>query len=304
MPTAQPGIFAFGTRSHYYLEFDLVPDADPGMVLDALRALREPPVTAGGANIVIGLGPDLWRRLAPHDSPDDLRDFDEVAGPSGHRAPATPHDIWLWFHGTGHDLVLDMARAAAVALAPAATLAAEQPGFVYQDSRDMTGFVDGTENPPVWEAHLAALVPDGAPGAGGSHVLAMRWVHDLGRFHALSEDEQERVIGRTKPDSVDLGDDVRPASAHISRTVIEDAEGEELEILRRSTPFGSVAEQGLYFVAFSTGQARVREMLSRMFGTSGDGTHDRLVEFSTPVSGAFYFAPSLDALYGVFAGGG
>lgn len=302
VPTAQPGIFAFGTRAHYYLELDLFPDADPDVVLDALRALREPPVTAGGANMVIGFGPELWRRLASRDVPSDLRAFDEIAGPTGRRAPATQHDLWLWFHGTNHDVVLDMARAAAAALAPAACLAAEQPGFVYQDSRDMTGFIDGTENPPIWEAHLAALVPDGQPGAGGSHVLVMKWVHDLGSFHALAQEEQEAVIGRTKPDSVELGDDVRPATAHISRTVIQGDDGEELEIFRRSTPFGTVDEQGLYFVAFSREQARVREMLARMFGTSGDGGHDRLTEFSTPVSGAFYFAPSLDALLGVFSG--
>ncbi len=37
-------------------------------------------------------------------------------------------------------------------------------------------------------------------------------------------------------------------------------------------------------------------MLSRMFGESGDGLHDRLTEFSRPVTGAYYFAPSYNAL--------
>ena len=196
-------------------------------------------------------------------------------------------------------MVVDVARAATVALGPVAKLAHEQPAFVYKESRDFFGFIDGTENPPVWEAHLAALVPDGEPGAGGSHVLNMKWVHDLGRFNALPDEEQERVFGRTKQDSVELDDDVRPETAHISRVVIEDDDGEELEIYRRSTPWGTVTEQGLNFVAFSNDVTKYDLMLARMFGKA-DGVVDRVTEFSTPVSGAYYFAPSLAHLYGVF----
>jgi putative iron-dependent peroxidase len=167
---------------------------------------------------------------------------------------------------------------------------------VYRDSRDLTGFVDGTENPPVEEAHDVAIVPSGQKGAGGSHVVAMRWVHDLTSFHALTRAEQEGTIGRTKPDSVELDD--KPATAHISRVVIEE-DGEELEIYRRSVPYGRVAELGLYFIAFSADPSRYHKMLARMFGTTSDGVHDRLTDFTRPVSGSFYFAPSLDALDGI-----
>lgn len=302
MATPQPGIFAFGTRSHYYLEYDVDPQSDPDDVLEALRALREPPVTSGGANIVIGMGRDLWSRLSPETTPPSLPRFETITGAGGRTAPATQHDVWLWTHGTHNDIVTDIARAATVALAPAARLAHDQPAFVYHDSRDMFGFIDGTENPPVWEAHLAALVPPGEVGEGGSFVLTMKWVHDMGAFHGLPEEEQEAVIGRTKQDSEELDDEVLPETAHISRTVIEDEEGEELEIFRRSTPFGSVREQGLNFVGFSCEPKRLDTMLRRMFGTSGDGVHDRLIEFSRPVTGAYYFTPSLEALHGVFAG--
>jgi putative iron-dependent peroxidase len=181
-----------------------------------------------------------------------------------------------------------------------ATLAHELPAFVYQDSRDFFGFIDGTENPPIWEAHLVVPIPDGEPGAGGTFAFVQQWRHDLGRFDANPEAEQEAVIGRTKPDSVELDDDVRPPTAHISRTVIEDDDGEELEIYRRSTPWGNATEQGLNFVAFTNDLSIVETMLARMFGTAGDGLHDRLLEFTTPLTGANYFVPSLDALYGVF----
>ena len=176
-----------------------------------------------------------------------------------------------------------------------AQLGAEQAGFTYRDGRDMTGFVDGTANPPSHRAADVALVPPGEAGEGGSHVLVMRWVHDLEAFNQLAVEEQQHVIGRTKPDSVELAEAAKPPTAHIARVTIE-VGGEELKIFRRSVPYGTVREHGLYFVAFSADQSRYDRMLARMFGTTGDGVHDRLINFSRPVSGAYYFAPSLNAL--------
>ena len=293
MTTPQPGIFAQGTRSQYHLEFDLLDGVDPTAVAAAVGRLREPSVTSGGTNLVIGFRADVWRRIAPHDTPPDAHDFAGIEG-NGRRAPATPHDLWVWLHGTGPDVLLDNARAVTHTLAPVATLSQEEPCFVYLDSRDLTGFIDGTENPQVDEAPEVAIVPPGKPGEGGSHVITQKWVHDLAAFHALSPQDQEAVIGRTKPDSTELDD--KPDTAHISRVVVEDDEGEELEIYRRSTPYGRIQELGLYFVAFSADPSRFEIMLNRMFGTA-DGTHDRLTDFSNPISGAFYFAPSLDSLH-------
>jgi len=183
--TPQPGIFAQGTRSHYRLEFDLLPDADDAAICAAIGGLREPAVTAGGSNIVVGFGPDLWRRLAPGDTPLELAPFTPIDG-DGRRAPATQHDIWVWTHGTGEDVEFNVVRAVAIALSPVAKLVAEQPCYVYLDSRDMTGFIDGTENPLVEDAHEVAIVPEGLPGAGGSFVITQKWVHNLDAFHAQS----------------------------------------------------------------------------------------------------------------------
>jgi putative iron-dependent peroxidase len=295
MPVPQPGIFAQGTRSHYHLEFDLRAGVTDEQIRAALNGLREPAVTAGGSNIVVGFGAALWRWLEPDAAPAALAPFEPIEG-DGRRAPATQHDIWVWTHGTGEDIELDVARGVTAALAPVASLAAEQPCFVYRDSRDLTGFIDGTENPPVEAAHDVAIVPDLERGAGGSFVLTQKWVHDLGKFHAQSQQEQEAVIGRTKPDSIERDD--KPPTAHISRVVIEE-DGEELELYRRSTPYGTVGELGLYFLAFSADPTRFTKMMARMFGTVGDGLHDHLTDFSRPVSGAFYFAPSLDDLDGL-----
>ena len=139
-------------------------------------------------------------------------------------------------------------------------------------------------------------MPDLERGAGGAFVIAQKWVHDLGSSTRSARTEQEAVIGRTKPDSVELDD--KPPTAHIARVVIEE-DGEELEIYRRSTPYGTVGELGLYFLAFSADPTRFDKMLARMFGTSGDGVHDHLTDFTRPVSGSYYFAPSLDDLDGI-----
>ena len=295
MATPQAGIFALGTRTHHHLEFDLRPDADPDAVGAALARVSEPDVTAGGNNIVIGFGADLWRDLSTS-PPSDLGVFEPIDGLHDHSAPSTQHDIWVWIHGTGADIVLDTANAVHETFATVARLADETECFVYHDSRDLTGFIDGTENPPPGEAPQVALIADGLPGAGGAHVIAQRWVHDLGSFNALDVARQEGVLGRTKTDSSAIPRPERPVDAHIMRAELLDEHGEERPIYRRSAPCGNVAERGLYFLGFSPERDRFDGMLSRMFGTSGDGVHDHLLDFSRAVTGSYYFAPSLEDL--------
>jgi porphyrinogen peroxidase len=292
----QFGIFAQGTNAHAFLEWDLRPDVDLREAAVVLGRLRSPRVAAGGINLVLAFGPDLWRSISPDAPPEGLRSFERVGMPGGHHVPATQHDLWLWINGSSQDVVFEHARAAARTIETVAELASEQVAFVHRNSQDLTGFIDGTANPTLLEAPEAALVPDGAPGAGGSHVMAIRWVHDLTAFEALSVKEQERVIGRTKADSREFPADVLPLDAHIARTQIHDATGNEIPIYRRSVPYGTVGEHGLQFVAFAADRERFDRMLARMYGTGGDGVHDRLIEFSRAVSGAYYYAPPLNVI--------
>jgi putative iron-dependent peroxidase len=295
MRLPQFGIFAQGTVAHEFIEFDLRAGIDRAAAGRLITQLEQPPVAAGGVNLVLAFGADLWHLIAPDEVPAGLGGFREIAGIDRTRAPATQHDVFAWISGSSTDVVFEHSRAAVAAIADVAVMATEQRCFVHRDSRDLIGFIDGTKNPPLLEAPLAALVPPGEPGAGGSHVLVMRWIHDLAKFEVLPEADQERVIGRTKPDSVELDEEQKPETAHIARVEILDEHGDELQIYRRSVPYGTLAEHGLYFVAFAADRERFDRMLARMFGLA-DGQRDRLTDFSHPVTGALYFAPPLTLL--------
>jgi len=245
-----------------------------------------------GVNLVVGFGRRVWSRVAPDEVPADLADFEEIVGSDGFRIPAAQHDLWIWLHGGGPDSVFNLGRMAARELASCAALAAEQPSFAYQASQDLTGFEDGTENPPPDEAISVATIADPAPCAGGSIALLQRWVHDLDGFEALEVAERERVIGRTLQGSVELDEARQSPRSHVSRVVIEDEAGVELAVFRRSTAFGGIAEHGLMFVAFSADRDRLERMLIRMAGVE-DGQRDRLTDFSTPTASAWYVVPPI-----------
>jgi putative iron-dependent peroxidase len=293
---AQPGIFALGTPEHGYLEFDLAHDAEPVDLVRAATGLVEPLSTTGGVNLVVGFRPELWAEVAdPADVPASARGFERpLVGARGWTMPATQHDAWMWVAGGDRTAVFDNGRAIVTGLAPVARLRRETTGWLYRHDRDLTGFIDGTENPSLLEAPAAALVPAGEPGAGSSVVLVQMWEHDGDGWESLPVHTQENVMGRTKADSIELDDEVKPADSHVARTVLE-VDGEELPIFRRNVAFGSVSRHGTAFVGFSCDQWRLEEMLRRMGGV-GDGVRDALTRYTQPVTGAYYTVPSTDAL--------
>ena len=296
--TPQAAIFDESHRYHHYLELDVrggAVAAEPGALRDALRRLAAVRAGTADARLVIALGPALLRRLAGERAPALLADFAPINGANGHLAPATQHDVWVWAQGGEPGVLLDAAMAAAGALEPVAELRVDQPAYYYRDHRDITGFIDGTENPKPPEAPSVAVVPPGEAGEGGSFVLAMTFGHDLAAFSAAPLAEQEGTIGRTKAASVELDDATKPPTAHIARVVITD-DGEELEIYRRGAAYGGVERHGQYFVAFTKEPTRIDRMLARMYGTSGDGLTDHLLDFTVAATGARYFAPSEELL--------
>ena len=295
MRAPQGGIFALGTASHAYLEFDAVAGGASRDLAAAVASLREPRTTMGGVNLVAGYRPELWRAVVPEDAPTELKGFDrDLAGVDGFVMPATQHDAVLWLSGSAYDVVFDVARKAIAELREVASIADETSSWPYQHDRDLTGFIDGSENPTLIEAPEVAVVPDGQPGAGGTILLLQKWVHDAAKWESLSDAEQEQVIGRTKADSVELED--KPADSHVASTD-QDTFG---KIFRRNMPFGTVTDHGTMFVGFCTEQGPLAAMLESMAGLA-NGHRDALTRYTHPVTGAYYFIPSTDALRALIA---
>ena len=290
MATAQAGIFALGTASHAYLEFDLLDPQRGDELVRTVAAMREPRTTMGGVNLVAGFRPDLWRTVAADDCPPGVTGFDAaVVGPDGYTMPARQHDAVLWISGTAYDVVFDVARAAIAALAPLAAVAVETSSWPYQHDRDLTGFIDGSENPTLFDAADVALIPGPGPGEGGTILLLQKGVHDAHGWGALPVAQQERVIGRTKLDSVELAD--KPADSHVASTD-QDRFG---KIFRRNMPYGTVTQHGTVFVGFAAEQSRLSAMLDSMAGKTA-GKRDALTRYTRPVTGAYYVIPSIEAL--------
>jgi putative iron-dependent peroxidase len=290
MYTPQAGIFALGTSSHAYLEFNLLDAKKCKEFASTIAAIREPRTTAAGVNFVIGLRPELWRDIVPDDAPPNVEGFNaEVRGTDGFVMPSTQHDALVWLSGSAYDIVFDMARSVIHDLADHASLEEETSSWSYRHDRDLTGFIDGSENPTLLDAPIAALLPEGVPGAAGSILLLQKWKHKFTEWEALPIDRQERIMGRTKLDSVELDD--KPADSHVART----DQDEFGNIFRRNMPYGSVDDHGTMFVGFSADQKRLSRMLDSMAGLV-TGTRDALTRFTRPLTGSYYFVPSVESL--------
>jgi porphyrinogen peroxidase len=286
MSTPQTGIFALGTASTAYLEFDACePAAAPGLVAH-IASLREPRTTMGGVNLVVGFRPELWREVFPGAAPGGIEGFNaDLVGPDGYRMPATQHDAVLWISGIAYDVVFDVARDSIATLAAVASVAGETSSWSYRHDRDLTGFIDGSENPTLIDAPEVALLEDGRPGAGGTILLLQKWSHDVTAWESLPVADQEEAIGRTKNDSVELTD--RSPESHVARTD-QDRFG---KIFRRNTPYGTVTDHGTMFVGCSRDQRPLVAMLESMLGMT-DGVRDALTRYTEPLTGAYYFVPS------------
>ncbi|MCQ4211930.1 Dyp-type peroxidase [Streptomyces longispororuber] len=251
-----------------------------------------------GLSCVVGIGSTAWDRLFDGPRPRELHPFQALAGPR-HLAPATAGDLLLHFRARRMDLCFELARLVVDRLGAAVTVVDEVHGFKYFDERDLLGFVDGSENPTGRAAAAAVLVGDEDPDfQGGSYVIVQKYVHDMAAWEALSSDEQERVIGRTKTANVELADDVKPANSHVALNTIVDEDGTERQILRENMPFGHVGsgEFGTYFIGYSRTPDVTERMLRNMFLGDPPGNHDRILDFSTAVTGCLFHVPSADFL--------
>jgi putative iron-dependent peroxidase len=305
MSEPQPGIVPEPSPNALFSIFR-VPESQAATASAARVAARVPAAVArlgrqapaAKLRVVVGFGCEFWDRIRPKERPRGLRPFRPLQV-ADRAAPNTGGDLLFHILSQRRDLCFELGLEIRHQLGGDLESLDEVEGFRYLDSRDLTGFIDGTENPKGRRRARVALIGDEDPKfRGGSFVFTQRYVHDLARWNRLSRRDQEKVIGRTKRDSVELGSHAAPPTAHIRRVVIEE-EGEELEIVRHSLPYGTPSQCGLFFIAYNRNQDTFEKMLARMLGATGDGHHDRLLDFTRAVSGATFFAPSLARLRGL-----
>ncbi|MCW8328137.1 Dyp-type peroxidase [Photobacterium sp. SDRW27] len=239
----------------------------------------------------VAFGKSFWQSL-DKGCPAEFEDF-RALGEGDITAPATGGDILLHVNSSRHDLNFYALRQFLQPIAEEVEVLDETYGYKYLDSRDMTDFIDGTENPKTLESRSdVALIKEG-DFAGGSFVMVQRFVHRLPAWNKQTVQAQEKIIGRTKPDSIEL-DDV-PATSHVGRVDIKE-EGKGLKIVRHSLPYGSVTgDHGLLFIAYCNTQHNFNAMLESMYGET-DGKTDMMLRFTKAVTGAYFFAPSVEML--------
>ncbi|HEY5266131.1 MAG TPA: Dyp-type peroxidase [Acidimicrobiales bacterium] len=249
-------------------------------------------------SVVAGVGARAWDRLFSGPRPRDLHEFHEVRGEK-HAAPSTPGDVMFHVRARQMDLCFEVAALIMDRLRGSVVVVDETHGFKYFDERDLLGFVDGTENPVGRAAADAALVGAEDPDfIGSSYVIVQKYLHDLGAWNGVSDEEQAKIVGRTKLSNVELPDDVKPSNSHVALNTIVDDQGVEHDIVRDNMPFGSVGvgEFGTYFIGYARTPAVTELMLRRMFVGNPPGNYDRILDFSTPVTGTLYFVPTADFL--------
>jgi porphyrinogen peroxidase len=297
--TSQPAILGNLEEHQWYVHMSRVKGADLGVIKAALKDLRAD-CAEQGVNLGLFFGPTLLTELTD-DVPEDFQAYPGYASPDGKAAKATQEELLLWVHSDRKGLCWETQSKFRNAVKGHMNVARETLAWVYKNSLDLTGFIDGTGNPLAEDQQDRAIVPNGQKGAGGSFLIAQRWVHDLDYFNGLSLQDQENTFGRTKSDSTRLREQI--PTSHLAHVELregaaagDDSKPKRGEMVRRSTPYalhdGTV---GLYFLGFCKTQAPLRERMEAMYGMNGQA-RDAITNYSTPASGSFYFAPSVETL--------
>jgi putative iron-dependent peroxidase len=298
-PIPQP-VAAPLTRAAIFLIVTINPGAENAAVVRSLCAdlaallravgFREPDENL---SCIMAFGSEAWDRLFGEPPPAELHPFREIRADSRH-AISTPGDLLFHIRAERMDLCFELATQIMARLEGAVSPVDEVHGFRYFDSRDLLGFVDGTENPAAQAAIEATLIGDEDPAfAGGSYVIVQKYLHDMAGWNALPTEAQEHIIGRTKLSDIELDDTVKPSWAHSALTVIEE-NGREIKIVRDNMPFGQAGqgEFGTYFIGYSRSPRTTEQMLENMFIGRPPGNYDRILDFSRAVTGNLFFVPS------------
>ena len=303
MARFQSGVIAEANTDALFITFNINPSTDA--IANLKHMLSGVPATEASfrgrypeadLHITVAIGSEFWDRLSPGEKPSELAAFPALKDQTLY-APHTPVDLLLHIRSERHDLNYKAAVLLQSRLASSVALIEEVHGFRYLDSRDLTGFVDGTENPQGDHRAEVALVGDDDPVfSGGSYIHLQRYEHDLEAWNRVSVKQQEDILGRTKTDNREYAGADKAPFAHTKRTSLKDAQGKSVEILRHSMPYGNLSQRGLLFASYGRSPEPFTQMLESMILGDGAGNHDHLLHYSQAVTGQAFFAPSVDWL--------
>jgi len=252
----------------------------------------------GKMECTVGIGSAAWDRLFDGPRPAELHPFLPLDG-AKHHAPATPGDLLFHVKANQMDLCFEFIAQVMTRLAGWVTVSDEVHGFRYFDERDLIGFVDGTENPTGRAAQAAALIGSEDPDfTGGSYVIIQKYLHNMVSWNQLAVEDQEKVIGRSKLSDIEMPDDIKPSDSHVALNTIIDPDGTQRQILRANMPFGSPSrtEFGTFYIAYAATPSVTEQMLRNMFIGKPVGNYDRILDFSTAMTGCLFFVPTIDFL--------
>jgi putative iron-dependent peroxidase len=243
---------------------------------------------------VVAIGSSFWDELYPDEKPEGLKPFPAIHHEDRHM-PAVPVDLFVQLRSDRQDVNYIACRRLMSLFGEMIELIEQVPCFRYLDGRDLTGFVDGTENPKGRSRREVALVKEGT-FTSGSYLHVQRYRHNLARWDQVPTEDQELIIGRTKINDVEMSKEEMPETAHVKRANVKDDNGNGLELMRQSMPYGNVSTQGLLFISYCAVATNFERILQNMVFGSGEGNYDHLLDYTTAETGAAFFAPSIDFL--------
>lgn len=299
MNTPQSGITPSANSFAYFLCLNI---QDPAAAKELLLSIQKKAEQLSAQHpeaqltSVIGVGLSAWKQLFKTKIPDGLINFSSISN-SFTQAPATQFDLILHIRSERHDINFELASRVMGKCSSGLSCADETHGFRYLDNRDLTGFVDGTENPQTAEDRArVALTPGTSPFSQGSFIHIQRYIHKLSAWGSTSLQQQEDTIGRSKAENIEYSSDEKPLTSHIKRSGIKDKDGAPVEILRHSMPYGNTQESGLFFISYAGQADRFPLMLDSMIKGDEHGNQDHLLKYTTAVSGAAFYAPPIEYL--------
>ncbi|MBU3002188.1 Dyp-type peroxidase [Paraglaciecola arctica] len=298
MAQAQKGICAEPNLHALYLTFTVVDDDTQAMrtklarILDLFTHFDEEYYEAMVSGVV-AIGTEYWYELYPDIIPQELAPFPAM-NCDDRSAPNSPGDLFIQVKADRIDICHAIGIEIMQLLKPHVDLYEEVRGFRYLDGRDLTGFVEGTENPRGMHKFDVALVGDNDPDfAGGSYIHVQRYRHNMTKWQLLPTSSQEDIIGRSKTDNVEIVSDKKASFAHTKRTNLKDDKSKSIEMLRQSMPYGDMSIQGLYFVSCANSPEPFKKMLKSMIFGDEEGSYDKLLDFTIAETGGAFFAPSV-----------